>query len=301
MAAFSILIPTYNRCEKLRVVLDALVRQERFDNGEVIVGIDGSTDGTEALLQEIKVGFPVPLSFFRIENSGRSVIRNQLLDRAKGDIILFIQDDIVVRDGWLKAHLEAHEQRRGAIVGHVTWYPGVEVTPYMHWLERGGHLLDFSSLRDGQKLDFWHFYMGNISFPKTLMGSLRFDESFRSYGWEDIVLGYEFIASGHRVFYCAGASAYHWDEYLEKDLQEYMDRVGASAVWAERKYPGVGFVPGFFKRSIFSLLITLGSVFWPVLPQRLKWYLQMKRWFLEACQREQDRFSSTPFPSVKQV
>lgn len=298
MVPFSILIPTYNRCEKLRVVLDALARQEGLEGGEVIVGIDGSTDATEALLNEIKPAFPVPLHFFRIPNSGRSVIRNRLLDRAKGDLLFFIQDDIVVREGWLKAHLAAHRQHRGAVVGHVTWYPEVQVTPYMRWLEQGGHLLDFSSLRDGQKLDFWHFYMGNISVPKTLIGSLRFDETFKKYGWEDIVLGYEFVAGGHSVYYCEDAAAYHWDDYLESGLQQYMERVGESAVWAEQKYPGVGFLPGFFKRMIFAVLIALGTFFWPLLPQRWKWYLQMKRWFLEACRREQDRLTSVALSSV---
>jgi hypothetical protein len=80
-----------------------------------------------------------------------------------------------------------------------------------------------------------------------------------------------------------------------------MERVGESAVWAEQKYPGVGFVPGVAKRMVFSVLVVLGSFLWPLLPQRWKWYLQMKRWFLEACRREQGRFSPSALSSAQQL
>lgn len=288
MPQASILIPTYNRCEKLRVVLDALQQQEGLEDVEVVVGIDGSTDGTAALLEELVKSFPVPLRFFRIPNSGRAVIRNRLIDEAHGDLLIFIQDDIVVRKGWLRSHLDAHQRFEGAVIGHVTWYPKQEVTPYMHWLEHGGHMLDFSSLSDGQETDFWHFYMGNLSVSRSLLGALRFDESFAGYGWEDIVLGLAFVKQGGKVYYMASARAYHWDEYREEDLTPYMQKVGKSAVLAEQQYPGTGFVPPFWKRLVFWLLIRVSRPFMSLLPQTWRWYVEMKKAFLEAVDKELD-------------
>lgn len=276
---FSVLIPTYNRLEKLKVVLEALFQQDEIEEGEIIVGIDGSTDGTEEYLKGLGVE---NLSFFKIANSGRSVIRNKLLDKAQGSIVIFIQDDIVVDEDWLSAHLDAHKKSQGARVGYMTWYPEMKISPYMKWLENGGHLLDFSGLKDGQEIDFWHFYMGNISFPKNLLEDLRLDESIDVYGWEDIMMGYEFVKRGNKVYYSASSRAFHWHEYREEDLKSYMNKVGKSAVMAEKKYPGVGFLPSRSKKTIFVLLIFLGKIFWIFLPRQWKWYLQMKKWFLEA-------------------
>ena len=48
---FSVVIPTYNRCEAVLRCLDALARQSlEMDQFEVIVVVDGSTDGTTAKL-----------------------------------------------------------------------------------------------------------------------------------------------------------------------------------------------------------------------------------------------------------
>jgi glycosyltransferase involved in cell wall biosynthesis len=282
MPRFSILIPTYNRRDKLAVVLDAVAKQTGLDQGEVIVGIDGSTDGTEEYLQQRSEDYPCSLTFFKIKNSGRSVIRNQLIDRAQGEILLFIQDDIIVSENWLQSHLKAQEKHPAAVVGFVTWYPEQEITPYMHWLENGGHMLDFASLKDGGETDFWHFYMGNISLPAALINDLRFDETLPCYGWEDILFGLAFVKRGNKVYYEASASAFHWDEYLEKDLPNYMEKVGRSALEAEQKYPGTGFVPPFWKRCVFRAMILLSTPIRSLLPQTWRWYLEMKRSFLVA-------------------
>ncbi len=311
MTKFSILIPTFNRREKLCVVLEELGKQKGIENGEVIVGIDGSTDGTEEMLTRILRNVR-NLRIFRIENSGRAVIRNELLKRAQGELIIFIQDDIVVSEHWLEEHLNAHLSLRGsppeaddeaisrihhfirdcfarlrrarndnyAVVGHMTWYPKMEVTRYMRWLEHGGHMLDFAGLKDGQEIDFWHFYMGNISIPRSLVQDLHFDESLKEYGWEDILFGYEFSRRGHKIFYSKQALAWHWDEYREEDLPSYMQKLARSAQIAQEKYPGLRLTSPWWKRAIFHVMIATGSLVWPLLPQEWRWYVTMKREFL---------------------
>lgn len=282
MPTFSILIPTYNRVEKLKIVLDHLEQQKEILEGEVIVGIDGSQDGTEAYVKERQKTFPGTLRSFFIQNSGRAVIRNRLIDQAKGDVLLFIQDDIIVSENWLNEHLEFHKKKQGALVGFMTWYAKAPITPYMEWLEKGGHMLRFGDLQDGQKTDYWHFYMGNLSVPRGLLGDLRFDENFKEYGWEDIVLGYLFTKSGNSVYYSLSAKAFHWDEYKEENLREYMEKVGRSAVVVEQKYPGMNCVPHGLKLFIQKTVVAVGRIFLVLLPQRWKWYTCMKHSFLSA-------------------
>ena len=286
MLRFSILIPTYNRKEKLNKVLEALSDQEGIDRGEIIVGVDGSEDGTEEWLDSHSSVFNFQLSIFSIKNSGRAVIRNKLLDRAKGEIIIFIQDDIIVDTGWLKAHLESHKKAEGAVLGFMTWYPQMELTPYMKWLENGGHMLDYAGLKDGQETDFWHFYMGNMSIPNKLIGSARFYENLKIYGWEDIIFGYQFVSKGNKVYYRNSARAYHWHEYRADNLGEYMKKIGESAAVAESLYPGLGFVPDCRKKLVFYFLIYMGKLFRSLIPQNWKWYLDMKEGFLRAVEEK---------------
>ena len=132
--------------------------------------------------------------------------------------------------------------------------------------------------------------MGNISIPRQLLADLRFDEDLKSYGWEDIIFGYEFVKRGNKVYYSSSAKAFHWHQYQEKDFQSYIEQVGKSAILAEKKYPGVGFLPPLWKKLLFSLMITLGKIFRPLLSQRMKWYLDMKGWFLGASRENNFKF-----------
>lgn len=277
MIHFSILIPTYNRKEKLQKVLECVFEQEGISEGELIVGIDGSSDGTKEFLETFSKSVP-NLSFFWIPNSGRSVIRNRLLERAKGDLIIFIQDDIVVTKGWLQAHLEAHQSHEGAVVGHMTWYPEMTITPYMRWLENGGPLLSFKGLSDGNETNFWHFYMGNISIPRYLIKGIRFDEDLKRYGWEDIVFGYQFVKNGGKIFYSKKSLAYHWDEYLEEGLPSYARKLAVSRSIVDAKYPEMGLRYPWWKKMLLKIFILASRLFWPFLSRERKWYCLIKNY-----------------------
>lgn len=86
----SVVIPTYNRREKLLRCL-ASVYANDTGKAEVIVVDDGSTDGTEGALRK---HFPDVLYLFQ-KNSGVSVARNRGMKKASGDYIAFLDSDDV--------------------------------------------------------------------------------------------------------------------------------------------------------------------------------------------------------------
>ena len=97
----SIVIPTYNRQPILEQCLKALEKQQLNDdkvsNYEVVLVDDGSTDGTLEWLQENKPDFP-HVSSFSQDHLGPAAARNLGVTKAKGNIIIFIDSDLVVTE-----------------------------------------------------------------------------------------------------------------------------------------------------------------------------------------------------------
>src|SRR5687768_11304898 len=71
----SVIIPTFNRCNSVRRILDALAKQT-FDLAqvEVLVVPDGSSDGTETMLQNYAA--PFELRIIAQTNQGAATARN---------------------------------------------------------------------------------------------------------------------------------------------------------------------------------------------------------------------------------
>ena len=88
---FSIIIPAYNAEAYLSRCLDSIFSQE-FDDYEVIVINDGSSDGTAVLLERYTSKYP-NLHVLAQSNQGMATARNRGLDAAQGDYILFVDSD----------------------------------------------------------------------------------------------------------------------------------------------------------------------------------------------------------------
>ncbi|MCC5805103.1 MAG: glycosyltransferase family 2 protein [Opitutales bacterium] len=96
---FSVVIPTYNRCEMLRAAL-ASVRNQTFADYEVIVVDSLSDDGTE----EMMAGLEQPIRYIREKNGGPGPARNIGIAAAKGTYIAFLDSD----DLWFPWTLETY-------------------------------------------------------------------------------------------------------------------------------------------------------------------------------------------------
>ena len=91
MPTVSILIPAYNVEKYLPQCLDSILNQTYRDL-QIVVIDDGSRDGTWILMQEYATK-DNRLEIYHQENQGVAVTRNHLLDRIKGDYLLFVDAD----------------------------------------------------------------------------------------------------------------------------------------------------------------------------------------------------------------
>jgi len=115
-ASFSIIIPTYNRPAELAECLRSLARLDYpADLVEVIVVDDGGvvlSDGIVAPFRE-----RLNLTLLRQENSGATTARNAGAAAAKGNYLVFTDDDCEFAPDWLKTLAARLDVSPGAMVG----------------------------------------------------------------------------------------------------------------------------------------------------------------------------------------
>ena len=151
---FSIIIPTYNRKALLQKAIQS-VQQQSEVNWEIIVVDDGSTDGTQEMIQAYS---SEKISYFHQENQERSAARNLGIRHASGQYICFLDDD----DYFLEQHLTVLKERIQAEHFPVAIFRTGMITEY-------GHKTTYSTLFDPQRDQHpIPFFLKHISFASTI-------------------------------------------------------------------------------------------------------------------------------------
>jgi len=113
MSKVSVIIPAYNVEKSISEAMDSVLNQT-YEDLEVIVVDDGSTDGTKDMLKKY-IGSPrhqvtkspVDVRYFYQQNKGPAAARNRGIKEAKGDYIAFLDSD----DIWLPEKIEKQMQK----------------------------------------------------------------------------------------------------------------------------------------------------------------------------------------------
>lgn len=266
----SIVIPTYNRADILKECLEHLMSQEISsgsgelrDQFEIIVVNDGGTDETAHVVNNFVTRGQVSVRYLEKKNEGQGIARNYGVREAKGDVIVFIGDDILVESDFVAKHLAfhaAHPEISAGLLGFIEWDPRMPKTPLYTFMTNGsiilgrygGHQFAFEKLEGKTEASYDFFYTSNISLKKELLLKYTFDESFLKYGWEDIELGYRLTKETEfKLFYDKSLVGYHFHPLDENGLKKRIFAIGKAAVLFHRKYPELGKVPRGLKKFIF--------------------------------------------------
>ena len=118
----SVIIPTYNRCAWIKHAIDSVL-QQTYQNFELLIVDDGSTDITKGILAE----YGEKISYFYQSNKGPAAARNLGIKQSKGTYICFLDSD----DRWVKSKLETQ-------VNLVTDHPEIKIC-YTNetWIRKG--------------------------------------------------------------------------------------------------------------------------------------------------------------------
>lgn len=208
----SVIIPTYNGAQKVLDLLKCLELQS-FKDFETLVVIDGSTDNTVDLLENTFFS----LNSFRLitqENIGRAAVRNRGAGEAKGDILIFFDDDMKPEEGCVAAHIAFHEKHHNAVsVGsaiNMLIDSDSEMQKYKCYYSREWEAKLFTESEKSLTKDNLYLTAANFSIQKATFGDLGgFDERLKDA--EDYDLAVRLFAKGIPVYYTRTAAAWHME------------------------------------------------------------------------------------------
>jgi glycosyltransferase involved in cell wall biosynthesis len=233
----SICVATYNRGAPLRRLLEDLANQDLAqEHFEVIVVDDGSTPPASEF-----VGGFTGLEHLRLltqANAGAATARHHAIERAAGDVVVIVDDDMRLPEDFLRRHLEAHERGAEVVQGLIRNAPAVASMPLFERF----HAEQLEDTVDGYASGRYtfrgsHLCTGNVSFRRELYLSVGgFDTSLpRS---EDRELGIRFEKSGAKLAFCAAAATTHMSDHESLDV--WLDRgfrYGLCDALISRKHP----------------------------------------------------------------
>ena len=209
---FTVIVPSYQGEKKIRNLIESLILQD-FNDFELLLVIDGSTDNTFSVADDLLSKTNLNYSILQKPNSGRGSTRNFGAKCAKGTFLVFFDDDMVLEPDCLSAFVSFHQQHTNSIavgrqVENKAWMK-TDFQVYKACLSEKWEIRTNNEEVRYTK-DNLHLTAANLSLPKQLFNTLKgFDERLSDV--EDFEFGTRAFELGLPIYYEQKAKAWHND------------------------------------------------------------------------------------------
>ncbi|MEM3399440.1 MAG: glycosyltransferase [Candidatus Micrarchaeia archaeon] len=225
----SVVVPTYNRAEKLKETLNSLLRQSI--PCEIIIVDDGSRDDTPLIAKNF--GF----KYIKCEHRGPAASRNIGIKNANADIVAFIDDDCIAPERWAETLLEGYKRHP-----HVAGAGGYMLPPQ----DAKGIFADYERHNtkkygafSGESVYKEDGPVGstcNMSYRKSvLLEAGGFDERFVSAAGEDIDLRDRVYELGYSLLFIPVAVIHNADYSFRGFLRRSLMRADGVFVYEQKR------------------------------------------------------------------
>ena len=205
----SVVVPTYNRQASLQRLLEALARQTvPAAQLELLVVDDGSSDGTREWLGRQSPDFA--LRVLEQSHSGPAAARNLGVRHASGEVILFLDDDVLPGPELVRRHLAVRAAEGDVVViGPMLPPPDWARPVWVRW-EEAQLLKQYRDMIAGRyACTARQFYTGNASLSRRrFLDTGGFDPRYRRA--EDVELAYRLDQQGARFVFDPQAAVLHY-------------------------------------------------------------------------------------------
>jgi GT2 family glycosyltransferase len=220
----SVIVPTFNGRKSIGQCLAALSNQDWNEEIEIIVVDDGSSDGTMEVVQS----YPHAI-LLRQNNAGPAAARNRGALAAKGEVLVFTDDDCRPLPDFVRRIVEPLRQETG-IVGAKGTYRS-EQSSLIARFRQVEYEERYAIMKGYRHIDFIDTYAA--AFRKDAFNSVGgFDEKMLAS--EDVDLSFRLAASGQRMIFVPDAIVYH--RHCES-LRHYIRLKIRAAFWRLKMTP----------------------------------------------------------------
>jgi glycosyltransferase involved in cell wall biosynthesis len=235
----SLIIITYNKSIWLELVLNSLIYLNNSYIFEVVIVDDGSKDNTRDVAESFYS--KVDINYIYQKNGGISAARNTAIKAAKGELLIFIDDDRIVTKDYLKEHIESHlniSDDKMMVVGnrHQLYVSNLEakksellddISKNLVYYKRLSRIDAYNKVTnklftDGKTASpiqwisciFANLSIKNCAFKEAGL----FDENFKGWGCEDIEMGHRLYDKGYNVYLNENAVNYHLEHSRSSEI-----------------------------------------------------------------------------------
>jgi len=227
MQKLSIIIASFNRCKSIKDTLDSILKQQSDGNFdyECIVVDNNSKDSTKEILESCIPKFNGKLKYLFESRQGKSFALNLAIKEAKGEIIIFTDDDVIVDKSWLNNFFLTFEKNNcDAVCGRIMpLFNGF--TP--NWVKKNidllygapGPIIIYDYGIDTYKYNrnkMMPFFGGNMAFKKELFNSCGYFRTDLGPGsgtsgkeGEEIEFLKRVEKNSDNLYYCGNALVWH--------------------------------------------------------------------------------------------
>jgi len=201
----SIIIITFNRKDELKECLASIFNQTILPD-EIIIVDNNSSDGTKDLFGPGKIDHPA-IKYYRLEkNLGVAGARNYGINKASGDILIFIDDDALIKssDAFEKIILKfKNDPNLGVCAFKIVNFYTKQVIP-----EEFPHK-DKSIMDLNEEFETSYFIGAAHAIKREVFEKcgLYPDEYF--YGMEELDLSFRILDRGYKIVYCPDIVVLH--------------------------------------------------------------------------------------------
>lgn len=244
----SVIISTYNRAPLLKRALHALAFQtfetSRF---EIIVVDDGSFDDTKKICNKMCQLLPNIRCIYLKNNIGKPSALNRAIKSAKGENLLFIDDDCIARKDWVERLSNAIESK--PIVA------GAVESPFTNYIKLCHNIANFHTFMQRRKADSIEFIAGaNMGIKRHVLEDLNYFQEGRRVAFDT-----EFIlrarTKAYNIYFDADAVVTHDPENLTlKKVLNYSVEHASESILLRNQYQSLMHTPFILKSPILILV-----------------------------------------------
>jgi GT2 family glycosyltransferase/glycosyltransferase involved in cell wall biosynthesis len=212
----SIVLVTYNNLNLTVQCVNSILRNTAWPNYQLIVVDNGSQDGTGDYLERLRQEVPTAKVILNPDNRGFAAANNQGLREADGDILLLLNNDTVVPDGWLEPLVRHLRDPSVGLVGPVTNAVGNEAKVEVSYTDIQ-QIQDFADryteAHKGRSFDISMLAMFCIAFRRGILEEVGYlDEAFGIGMFEDDDYSRRVQAAGYRTVCAEDAFIHHYGQ-----------------------------------------------------------------------------------------